>query len=345
MFANKFGAAALAAGCIAAAGIGGYAALRENRAPAVAPAAVSTPATASTPSAERPASSAVQETEAVVGDTHADLPAPTPPAHAAAKAVETPASAHKPSTAEPKKPAHNAPASTPTLTHTWPSTAASAPATTASTAPAATSPVVVAPEPEAAPAERTVRQEPPPAPEPPKKTYDELVISADSVIGLQNDITISSDRARVEDRVEARVTRDVKVGDKVAIPAGSHALGVVTQVQTGGKFKERARLGIKFQTIVLADGTRVPISTNTITREGDAPGNASAAKIGGGAVVGTIIGAIAGGGKGAAIGGMAGAGAGAGAVAASDRSVATVRAGETLNVRLQSPVTVTTESR
>ena len=38
-------------------------------------------------------------------------------------------------------------------------------------------------------------------------------MSADSVIGLQTETPISSEHARVEDRVEARVTRDVKVGD------------------------------------------------------------------------------------------------------------------------------------
>ena len=108
------------------------------------------------------------------------------------------------------------------------------------------------------------------------------MVSADSVIGLQTETSLTSERARVEDRVEARVTRDVKVGDKMAIPAGARAIGSVTQVDRGGKFKERARLGIRFHTIVLADGTRLPISTETIYRYGSAPGNESAAKIGGG---------------------------------------------------------------
>src|SRR3989442_1177538 len=99
-------------------------------------------------------------------------------------------------------------------------------------------------------------QEPVRAPEPPQKTFEELVVSADSVIGLQTENRISSETARIEDRVDARVTRDVKVGDRVAIPAGSKVVGSVTQVDRGGKFKERARLGIRFNQIVLADGTR-----------------------------------------------------------------------------------------
>jgi hypothetical protein len=180
---------------------------------------------------------------------------------------------------------------------------------------------------------------------PPPHSFDELVVSSDSVIGLQSDTTVTSEHARVEDRVEARVTRDVKVGDRVAIPAGARAIGFVTQVDRGGKFKEQAKLAIRFQTIVLADGTRLPISTAPVEREGDSKTNASAAKVGGGAIAGTILGAILGGGKGAAIGAAAGAGGGAAAVEASDRSVATLRAGEPITIRLLSPVTVTTESK
>jgi type IV secretory pathway VirB10-like protein len=180
-------------------------------------------------------------------------------------------------------------------------------------------------------------------PEPLGPVYEDLVVAADSVIGLQVESSVSSEQARVEDSVSARVTRDVKVGDRVAIPAGSRAIGEVTQVERGGRLKERARLGIRFTSIVLADGTRLPIATETIVREGDARGNASAAKIGGGALGGAIIGGILGGTKGAAIGGSVGAGAGTAAVMAGDRSSATLASGSPVTVRLQEPVTVTVE--
>jgi hypothetical protein len=157
------------------------------------------------------------------------------------------------------------------------------------------------------------------------------------------DSAVSSERANVEDRIEARVVRDVRAGGDVAIPAGSRALGSVMTVDRGGRFKERARLGIRFHTLVLADGTRVPITTETIYRYGDAPANGSAAKIGGGAVAGAILGAIIGGAKGAAVGATAGAGGGTAAVMAGDRSQATFAAGSEVTARLISPVTVTIE--
>jgi hypothetical protein len=179
--------------------------------------------------------------------------------------------------------------------------------------------------------------------EPAGPIYDELVVAADSVIGLEIETSLTSERARVEDQVVARVTRDVRVGDRVAIPAGSRAQGEVTLVERGGKLRERARLGVRFTSIVLADGTRVPIETETIFREGDAPGGESAAKIGGGAIGGAIIGGILGGAKGAAIGGAVGAGGGTAAVLAGGRNPATLPSGTPVTVRVEDPVTVTVE--
>jgi hypothetical protein len=196
------------------------------------------------------------------------------------------------------------------------------------------------------PAARTndrVAEEPPRAPEPPEKTFVEVVVPANAVIGLQIENRLSSETAHVEDRIEARVLRDVKVGDQVAIPAGARAIGSVTQVDTGGKFKERARLSFRFHTVLLADGTRLPINTVAIDRYGEAPGDSSAAKVGGAAVAGTIIGAILGGGKGAAAGAAVGAGGGAAAVAAGDRKPVTLPAGLQVTVQIQSPVAVTLE--
>jgi hypothetical protein len=348
MLSNRLAFMALAIACIGAAAGGGYLASRQNTVPAPASAEAQTapvattavtpalPATATAPAPLAP----VQETEAVVGDTATRTPAlagsgsrTATVAAPTTKRAEAPSRGvvreNRPSAARQDPP--------PTLTSSWPSTAPQqTPAAPPAAAQAPDNPVQAHPE------ERTA-QEPPRAPEPPQKTFEELVVSADSVIGLQIETRISSETARVEDRVEARVTRDVKVGDRIAIPAGSRAVGTVTQVERGGKFKERARLGIRFNSLVLADGTRLPINTETIYRDGEAPGNSSAAKVGGGAVGGAILGAILGGAKGAAIGATAGAGGGTAAVMAGDRKEATLAIGTPMTVRIVTPVTVTIE--
>jgi len=187
---------------------------------------------------------------------------------------------------------------------------------------------------------------PRPEPEPVRAPqYDQVVLPTSSVIGLQVETSVSSERARVEDRVEARVTRDVVANGHVAIPAGSRMLGSVTFVDRGGKVKDRARLGIRFHTLVLADGDEVQLNTEPIYRDGESPAGDSAKKIGGAAAVGAIIGGIIGGGKGAVIGGSTGAGAGTAATMAGDRNPATLASGSIVTVRLAAPVTIEVERR
>jgi hypothetical protein len=179
--------------------------------------------------------------------------------------------------------------------------------------------------------------------EPVAPRFVELTVPTNAVLGVRLNTSLSSDTAEVEDRVEATVTRDVIAQGGVAIPAGTRVLGSVNAVTRGGKFRERARLSVRFHTLVLGDGTRESIRVDSIVREGDAPARESAAKIGGGAVGGAIIGGIVGGRKGAILGGAAGAGAGTAAVAAGDRSVATLTAGSPLSVRLDGPITIRRE--
>jgi hypothetical protein len=192
-----------------------------------------------------------------------------------------------------------------------------------------------APAPIPAPTELQPREEPRPEPQ---KVWEELTVPADSVIGLQLESSLNSETARVEDRVDARVTRDVRVNGRVAIPAGTHAIGSVILVERGGKIRDRARLGVRFNALVLADSTRASIGTDTVYREGDPPSERSSAKIGG-----AIIGAILGGGKGAAIGGGLGAAGGTAAAMAGDRHPVVLPVGTPLSVRMQAPVTLTVE--
>ena len=344
MNSNRFAFAALGLACILAAAGGGYLASRQNATSQPVAAAAAPSPSAPSPSTATPADRPVQETEATVAESTPKTSSAAAPSVAASSVKPTAArTATRPApTANAEAgSAHQAQkAAPPPLERTWPAGAASTPSASSPSSGAGAPSADGTAAQVAKPDDRAV-QEPPRAPEPPAKVFDELIVSADSVIGLQTENTISSETARVEDRVDARVTRDVKVGDKVAIPSGTRAIGSVTQVDRGGKFKERAHLGIRFHTLVLADGTRVPISTEMITRDGDAP--SSAAKIGGGAVGGAILGAILGGAKGAVIGGATGAGAGAAATAAGDRSAASLPAGTQTTVRILSPVTVTVE--
>jgi hypothetical protein len=321
MFQDRLAFTVLGLACVAAAGGGAYIATRQNASESV----VKTVAAESRPP--------VQATEAALDRPRSDDPsAPVPFRSPAAKRAPLKNQA----ASAPVAKAHTDPApAAPTQDRNAPAAAPAFPADP----PHADAQV---PSPPHAEEPRPVESLPFPEP-PPLPTARELVVSADSVLGLRLESTVSSDTAKVEDRVDARVARDVRVGNDVAIPAGARAIGSVMSVERGGKVKDRARLGIRFHTLVLADGTQVPITSETIYRNGDAPGQGSTAKIGGGAVAGAILGAILGGGKGAAIGGAAGAGAGSAAVAAGDRSNATFQAGADVTARIISPVTITVD--
>jgi hypothetical protein len=327
MISKPLAVGLLAAACVTAAAGGAYVAVRQNTS---APETVSA-APAAQPSQEA-APTPVAETEAVVSP--ATAPTPTVPAASEPAAAPAPVERPRPAPAKTSPPARTA-ASRPAPRA--PERTPAAPVAPPAPAPVPDTPVVTAPPVEPA------RPEPPPAP--PVPQFEELVVPASSVVGLHVESSISSERARVEDRVEARVTRDVLADGRVAIPAGSRAIGTVTAVERGGKIKERARLGIRFHTLVLADGTELPIRTESILREGESPAGESSRKIGGAAIGGAVLGAIFGGGKGAAIGSAVGAGAGTAATMAGDRNAATLPAGTVVTVRLTAPVTLQVEKQ
>lgn len=334
---NKLVFGGLILACLTAAGAGAYLATRHNvQAANVAP----TPEPAAIPAPQ-----AVTASEGVVSEPAAAPPStsvrPAPVVAASPQAAPaTPAARRVPPA--PVAPRREAPVAQRQAAARPAPPVEAAPSTTPVSEPAAGGSMWES-RPTVQPA---MPDQPAPEPEPiapPEAEFLELIVPADAVIGLQLESTVSSDRAKVEDAVDARVTRDVRVGGRVAIPAGSLVHGTVTEVERGGKMRERARLGIRFHTVVLAGGDRLNLRTDAITREGASPGRESAAKVGGAAVGGAILGAILGGRKGAAIGGAVGAGGGTAAVMAGEANVVTVPAGSTVSVRIQQPVTVTVE--
>lgn len=324
---TKFiGISAVVAGCLTAA-VAGYVVLRE-------PAQVALVAGAGTADGQP----AVEAAQAV-------LPAQVPPGSESVTAP-LPAAPNAPVVARQARPAPQTPApggATPPAPEpeTTPDLVA-APAPAAAAAVPAPAPVAQTP-PQAAEPQRYVPEfptVPPQAAHDPLPEFDEVLVERNSVIGIRLDYAISTRTARVEDRVSATVSRDVTVQGRVAIPSGSTLEGTVAVVDRGGKFRDRPRLGLRFDTLVLTDGTRLAVRTDTIYREGDSPTADATARVGGGAVAGAIIGAVLGGKKGAAIGSAAGAAGGAATVMAGDGDEVALRAGAPLTVRLTGELTV-----
>jgi hypothetical protein len=368
-------ASALVLGCVTAAGVGGFLAVRQM--------APTTP-DASTPVASQPIASTADPAEGTVADV---LPSPAPEPAAASGALEvaaprpnavrsTPAPAAAPAPARTRAAAVPAPrgdaganrrpsmSSTPAPDpppmpratpepaqeardttprdraprDTWPSRDSG---TTSDDRWASRDPGAGGPGADTLPSRASVNETT--APPPPVRRLENVTIPANAVIGIQIENGVSTTTARVEDPVRARVTRDLLAGGDVVVPAGARLLGNVTLVEEGGRVKERARLGIRFHTLVLANGTEIKLPTETIYRDGESVAGRSTAKIGGAAIGGAILGAIMGGGKGAIIGAASGAGSGTGWAMAGDRKPAELRAGQSLTVRMSDSVTTQVE--
>ena len=366
MLTKPIAVVGLVVGVIVAAGAGAYLAVRQNAAAppqlGEADAESVTSGLASTEPGE-PVGSAVAATEAAVDTLESagsdDILTPTPVLETPRREPVAAAAAPTPPSSPAPTGRASAPAPEPTPAVVDPTTVTVAEAPPADPAPVQTAradlpavegwtrPEATEPFPETAPEPSetaaiitNIGSIDSPAPEPVPE-FVELEIAADSVIGLQVDTAVSTRTARVEDTVEARVTRHVLVADQVAVPAGTRMLGSVVLVEKGGKLRDAARLGVRFHTLVLDDGLQVPVVTETIYREGRSRGSDSIAKIGGAAVGGAILGAIFGGGRGAAIGGSIGAAGGtAAALNNGEAEPAGLPPGTRLTVRLSRPVAV-----
>ena len=243
MLSNRLAFAAISLACIAAAAGGGYLATRQSQASSAiaAPAlmspsqpvtvAAAPPGARSRPAVDTPTRTGRGEPLSKIELREADWQRHATHRVAAGGVIKTPA------------------ATTVTAQNLVPQTASPGPATAlvpTAPMPEASPTFTPAPLPDlsATPTRQDDIQLPdlPRLSEPPlEKSFNEVVVTADSVIGLQIEATINSERARIEDRVEARVTRDVRVGGQVAIPVGARALGTVTFVERGSKFKTAAK--------------------------------------------------------------------------------------------------------
>ena len=325
----------------AAAG-GSYLAVRQNApipASEAAPAAAVAPAGAA-PATPEPGAAPVQETEGVIEAPKIDAPKPEPPV-AEPEIKRAPQAVPAPPAPESRRRTVPSPVRErrqPSVRAANGAAAEAEPAAPAIEAPPAGAAAPEPPDPvePAAPAESTssTRSEP---------VLTEVVIPASSVIGLEIETTVSSERARIEDRVEARVTRDVFAEGRLALPAGSRVIGAVSLVERGGKVKERARLGIRFHTVLLANGRQISLRTEPIYREGESPAGESSRKIGGAAIGGAVLGAILGGGKGAIAGATAGAAGGTAAVMTGGRNAAVLSSGSIVTVKLAGPASLDVE--
>jgi len=159
----------------------------------------------------------------------------------------------------------------------------------------------------------------------------------DLVLTLET--SVSSETAKPDQPVRARVAKPVVVSGMEVIPVGATVTGAVVSAERSGRVKGRASIALRFNEVIVMN-TPYRISTTRISRVAGATKGDDAKTIGIGAGVGTAIGAIAGGKKGAAIGAGIGGGAGTGAVLATRGDEVTIPAGATLQTEITETVRI-----
>lgn len=143
----------------------------------------------------------------------------------------------------------------------------------------------------------------------------------------------------------ATAARDLRVGDTVAVPAGSRIRGTLSKVEAPGRTKGRAKMTLVFEEVSIDDENWQSIDTRPIVLEAPSETEADLEKVAAGGVAGAVIGAIAGGRKGAAIGGIIGASAGGAVVLSTKGDQIELPSGQQFAVTLKGPVTVPVATR
>jgi hypothetical protein len=154
---------------------------------------------------------------------------------------------------------------------------------------------------------------------------------------------IDTRRNRAGDRFTASLDEPLVGGDRVDVPRGTHFYGHVTQSRPSGRFKGRAVLSMKLDSLEL-DGQTRDVRSATSTRASRGHKKHHWLWIGGGSGGGAAIGAIAAGGTGALIGAGAGAAAGTIGSAITGKRQVSLPAETPVTFTLQDPIDVT-ESR
>lgn len=95
----------------------------------------------------------------------------------------------------------------------------------------------------------------------------EFKLRSGSLIPLEATKNVRASNVKVGDTVEFMVSRDVMVGDEVAIPRGTLVEGKVTLAKKSSSFGTKGRLGINIDNMIF-NGQNIPLTHSTVSIEG-----------------------------------------------------------------------------
>jgi len=162
-----------------------------------------------------------------------------------------------------------------------------------------------------------------------------VVVPVGTEMDVRLQTPLNSGTAKVEQRFEATTILDLKIGERLPIPAGTVVRGFVSSVSPAGKLDRRGNMTLSFDEILLGRSpTRFRASVEQAI---DGKMGQDITRIGAGATIGAIVGGIIGGGKGALVGVLVGSG---GTMAATEGTDVSLPVGTILRIRVDEPLTV-----
>lgn len=157
------------------------------------------------------------------------------------------------------------------------------------------------------------------------KPADVLTVNAAERLLLELETSLHTRGTQAGERAYFTTMDEVLVGYRVAIPRGSSVRATVTKVKRPGRLKGRAQIHLRFEEIILPDGTTLPLNASVVragftqiskakkgepSLKGEAGKGGDLVVVAQGGLQGAILGASVGGKKGAAYGSAVGAGVG-----------------------------------
>ena len=97
---------------------------------------------------------------------------------------------------------------------------------------------------------------------------EKVTVKGGTVITLAATNNVRASQVNVGDMVTFKLVQDVKVDEKVAIPAGTLAYGKVTEAKRSTCFGTKGRLGIHVSNLRLANGDSVLLSGTNVNISG-----------------------------------------------------------------------------
>jgi len=134
-----------------------------------------------------------------------------------------------------------------------------------------------------------------PADSPAAAAISKIVVPADTTIPLILENTINSKSAFVGQAIYCESIYPITVGNHIIIPKGSSVRGTVTQVVRPGHVKGRAQLGLRFDELILPNGTTRHLRATLagFGSEGDEKFKPNEGKVEGGGSKGNDAGTVA----------------------------------------------------